>query len=123
MQVLGMAIAVVGALGILVVGIGYTALPRAMATSFGLPVIPAPEATAWLRLKGIRDLATGVVAGVLIILAAPTVVGAALLAFAIVPAGDALTVVRAKGSSGAAFGIHGATAAVMVAGGVALTLA
>lgn len=117
-----MGIAVVGALGILTIGLLYLVMPRAMATSFGLPSIPAAEATAWLRLKGIRDLTTGIVAGLLIAIASPVVVGAVVLAFAIVPTGDALTVLRAKGSVGAALGIHGATAAVMVCGGLLLVL-
>ncbi|MGC0143388.1 DUF4267 domain-containing protein [Pseudactinotalea sp. Z1732] len=72
--------------------------------------------------EGVRDLATGVVAGVLIFLASPVVVGAAMLALAIVPASDALVVLRGAGSTSTALGMHGATAAVMVLGGLLLVL-
>ncbi|WP_268246793.1 DUF4267 domain-containing protein [Amycolatopsis oliviviridis] len=41
-------------------------------------------------------------------------VGWALLALAFIPVGDMLIVLTHNGSPGAAFGIHGATAAVMV---------
>lgn len=119
---LGMAIAVAGALGIFTVGALYLLVPRRMASSFGLPHIPPAEATAWLHLKGIRDLATGIVAAVLIAIASPVMVGTVVLVFAIVPVGDALTVMRARGSTAAALGIHGSTAAVMVLGGLLLVL-
>lgn len=118
----GTTIAILGGAGIAVIGMLYLLRPRAMATSFGLPTIPPAEATAWLRLKGIRDLASGVVAAVLLIWASPEVLGIALLAFAIVPSGDALTVLRARGNITAALGVHGATAAVMVLGGLLLVL-
>ncbi|MGH7366912.1 MAG: DUF4267 domain-containing protein [Candidatus Rokuibacteriota bacterium] len=103
-------------LGILIVGVLYLLRPRTMAASFGLPVLPSRDATAWLRLKGIRDLATGVVAGVLIATASSGVLGGALAAFAIIPIGDALTILRANGERMAAFAIHGLTAAIMLTG-------
>lgn len=120
LQSTGTAIATVAGAGIFVVGALYLLMPRRMAGNFGLPVVPQEDATEWLRLKGIRDLATGIVAGVLILSAAPQVLGAAMAAFAVIPIGDATTIVRAGGSRAAALGIHGATAIVMLAGSVLL---
>ena|SRR5690625_1446966 len=120
MELAGLMLAALAGLAITAVGILYLVMPRMMAATFGLPVVPHEEATPWLRLKGIRDLATGVVAGTLILAASPTVVGWALLAFTLVPVGDAATVVASRGSAGAAWGIHGTTAAFMLVGVVLL---
>src|SRR5699024_6305744 len=98
----------------------YLVKPRMIAATFGLPSLPAVEATPWLRLKGVRDLTTGVVAVVLLLTAPPTVIGWALLTFALVPLGDAATVIASHGKASAAWGIHGSTAAVMVVGALVL---
>lgn len=120
METTGVLIAAVAGLAIAVIGVLYLVRPRAMATVFGLPVLPHEDATPWLRVKGVRDLTTGVVAGVLLLLAPPTVIGWVLLAFAIIPAGDAATVLVARGDAKAAWGIHGTTAAIMIIGATLL---
>lgn len=63
METTGIVIAALAGLSIAVIGILYIARPRATAEAFGLPVLPQEAATPWLRLKGVRDLATGLVAG------------------------------------------------------------
>ncbi len=123
MLFIGMTIAATAGLGILVVGFLYLAIPGAMAANFGLPIVPHPEATPWLRLKGVRDVATGVAAFVLILVADPQILAAVLLAFAIVPLGDAATILIAKGSRSAALLIHGTTAVLMLLGAGALLMA
>lgn len=80
------------------------------------------EATSWLQVKGVRDSATGVAAFALLVTAPPDTIAWALLTFSIIPAGDALTVLRSGGSGKAALGIHGYTAALMLVGAVALWL-
>ncbi len=122
MLITGMTIAALAGLAILAVGVLYLVIPHAMAASFGLPNVPAPDATPWLRLKGIRDLATGVTAFVLLVFAERPVLAAALLAFTIVPLGDAMTILGAGGSRQAALSIHGSTAALMLIGAGALLL-
>src|SRR5699024_8770989 len=87
---------------------------------FGLPALPPEEATPWLRLKGIRDLTTGIVAVTLLLLAPPTVVGWILLAYAIIPVGDAAIVLAARGDAKAAWDIHVATAVIMIIGAIFL---
>lgn len=120
MTTAGLIIAGLAGLGILVIGLGYLARPRAMAGTFGLPTLPQTEATAWLRLKGIRDATCGVVAAVLLLTAPAGVIGWAVLAFAIIPVGDAVTILRARGAAGAAWGIHVPTAALMLVGAALL---
>ena len=83
--------------------------------SFGLPL---PESDAniawWLRLKGVRDIAAGL--GLLAFMAwgTPQGVGIILLVEAIIPVGDMLFILAAKGSTKSAFGMHGLTAVLMV---------
>src|SRR5699024_1778690 len=67
-----------------------------------------------------RDPTTGIVAVALLLLAPPTVVGWILLAYAIIPVGDAAIVLAARGDAKAAWGIHGATAVIMVIGAIFL---
>lgn len=120
METMGLVIAALAGLAIAAIGVLYLVRPRMMATVFGLPALPHEDATPWLRLKGIRDLTTGVVAGVLLLLAPPTVIGWILLAFAIIPVGDAAIVLAARGDTKAAWGIHGTTAAIMTVGAILL---
>src|SRR5699024_607870 len=83
MGTIGLVIAALAGVMIAVIGVLFLARPRTIAMTFGLPALPPEEATPWLRLKGIRDLTTGIVAGTLLLLAPPTVVGWILLAYAI----------------------------------------
>ncbi|WP_016699588.1 DUF4267 domain-containing protein [Actinoalloteichus spitiensis] len=110
----GVTIAVLSGLAILTIGALYLLAPQRTAASFGLPSIPAGRDVAWLRVKGVRDLATGVVACALLLTAPTTTLGWAVAAFSIVPAGDAVTVLRSDGRRSAAYGIHGATAVLML---------
>src|SRR5699024_9615604 len=120
MGTIGLVIAALAGLMLAVIGILFLARPRAIATTFGLPILPLEEATPWLRLKGIRDLAAGVVAVGLLLLTLPPVIGWILLAYAIIPVGDAAIVLAARGDAKAAWGIHGATAAIMFVGAILL---
>lgn len=121
METAGLVTAAAAGVAIAMVGILYLLNPRVMAATFGLPTLPQEGATAWLRLKGVRDLATGLVAGTLLLTAPPTVTGWVLLAFTLIPLGDAAIILSARGNARAAWGIHGTTAAVMLVG-VALLL-
>ncbi|HLT83069.1 MAG TPA: DUF4267 domain-containing protein [Phototrophicaceae bacterium] len=120
MTAAGLVISGVAGLGILVVGVCYLLVPRAMAATFGLPAVPPEDATPWLRLKGVRDLTTGVVAGVLLLTATPTVIGWVLLTFTLIPLGDAATIIRSAGDVRVAWTVHGATAALMLIGAALL---
>jgi hypothetical protein len=111
------------AFGIIAIGTQYVARPLAMMRSFGLP-LPGNDAAiaAWLRLKGVRDIASGLVVLAFMIWGAPGAVGMILLVEAIIPVGDMLVILAAKGSTRSAFGIHGLTAVVMVVAAVPLMM-
>ncbi|WP_432941852.1 DUF4267 domain-containing protein [Kribbella sp. CA-253562] len=111
-------------LGIIVIGARAFHTPQA-AVGFGIPGTPAEDRTfqAWLSVKAVRDIASGLFVFVLIAAATPSVLGWFMLAAAAIPAGDALIVLRSKGPKATAYGVHGATAAVMVAIGVLLLIA
>jgi hypothetical protein len=69
---------------------------------------------AYLSAKGIRDIASGLFAAILIAYGSAHPLGWFMLAAAIIPIGDAAIVLRRGGSRAVAFGIHGSTAAAML---------
>jgi len=110
-------------IGIIAIGTRFLLAPRPSAAGFGVAVGPdAGPASAYLAVKGVRDIASGLVAFALIAAATPAVLGWFMLAAASIPVGDALIVLRYQGPKAAAYGIHGATAVVMpVIAGLLLT--
>jgi len=115
------AIALLAALGIIAIGGTYLWNPGAATPSFGLPL---PEAGAniawWLRLKGVRDIVSGLVVLALMVWGGPRTLGLVLLIEAIIPVGDMSLILAAKGSTGRALGMHGLTAALMVLAAIPL---
>ena len=106
---------------IFVIGSFYLVSPERVTPSFGLKLpSPDPNTRAWLRLKGIRDLASGLVVVSLLLFAGKHVAGIALLAFSVIAFGDMTIVLSSGGSRSAAFSIHGLTCAVMIAAGLVL---
>jgi hypothetical protein len=107
--------------GIIVLGAMYLTAPRAATLSFGLPL---PEAGAnvawWLRLKGVRDIVSGLVVIALLVWGGLPLLGTILLIEALIPLGDMSLILVAKGSTARALGIHGVTAALMIAAGALL---
>jgi len=110
---LGMALLV--ALAIIAIGTQYVASPTTATRSFGLPL---PEDGAniawWLRLKGVRDIVSGLAVLAFMAWGGPREVGIILLVEAFIPVGDMLLILAAKGSAKSTFGIHGLTAVLMV---------
>lgn len=118
MHWLALGIALLVALGIIAIGTQYIVTPTTATHSFGLPL---PEKGAnipwWLRLKGVRDIATGLTVLVFMAWGTPGGVGMILLVFAVIPIGDMLVILAAKGSTKLAFGMHGLTAMFMILAG------
>ncbi|RWY84582.1 DUF4267 domain-containing protein [Rhizobium leguminosarum] len=103
------------ALAIIAIGTGYIASPTTMMRSFGLPVPEdGPNVAWWLRLKGVRDIVAGLLVLAFMMWGSQREVGMVLLIEAMIPAGDMLLILAAKGSTKSAFGIHGLTAVIMV---------
>ena len=109
--------------GIIVIGLREIWVPQA-AVGFGIPGTPAddPVFHAWLSVKAVRDIAAGLFVFVLLVGATSHLLGWFLLAAAVIPAGDALIVLRSGGPKAIAYGVHAATAAVMLVTGVLLFL-
>ena len=107
--------ALIGA-GIIFIGAREIRAPQG-AAGFGIPGTPTGDANfrAWLSVKAVRDIASGVFVFVLLAGATPHLLGWFMLAAAGIPLGDALIVRRNNGPKSAVFGIHGATAATMLA--------
>jgi len=116
-------VALLVAIGIIAVGILYLVNPRAATKSFGLPL---PEEGAnvawWLRLKGSRDVVSGLVVLALMAWGTPQTVGIVLLIEATIPVGDMSLILAAKGSTKRAFGIHGLTAVLMILAAIPLIM-
>jgi hypothetical protein len=123
MHLLALAVALLVAFGIIAIGILYLSNPRMMSRSFGLP---PPEdganITWWLRLKGVRDIASGLVVLAFMMWGGPQAVGIVLLVEALIPVGDMSLILAAKGSRQTAFGVHGVTAAAMILAGIVLVM-
>lgn len=108
-------LAAVPAIAIIVIGSQYVFRPSVAVQSFGLPLPESRDGTApWLRLKGVRDLASGTAVLAIMGWGNARCVGILLLALALIPVGDMLTILAANGSTRTAFGVHGLTALAMV---------
>jgi len=115
------AVAWLAALGIIAIGFMYLTNPRAATQSFGLPLPEqGPNIAWWLRLKGVRDVVSGLVVLALMAWGGPRMLGLVLLIEAIIPVGDMSLILAAKGSTGRALGVHGLTAALMILAAIPL---
>ena len=116
-----LSVAALLAAGIIIIGSLYIASPEKMTGNFGLK-LPSPDAAtrAWLRLKGIRDIVSGLLVLALMLTTDARTVGIALLVESLTAFGDMSNVLGSGGSKQAAFSIHGVTFAVMVVAGLFL---
>ena len=111
------------AFAIIAIGVSYVVSPTTATRSFGLPLPENGTNIAWwLRLKGVRDIVAGLAVLAFMMWGAPSGVGLILLVEAIIPVGDMLLILAAKGSTKSAFGIHGLTAVLMVLAAMPLTI-
>jgi hypothetical protein len=109
------------AVGIIVIGCFYLVSPERMTGTFGLkPPASDADTRAWLRLKGIRDAAAGLLVLALMLTADSRSLGIALLALAVIPFGDMSNILGSGGSKSKAFSVHGVTCAVMLVVGLLL---
>jgi len=116
-----LALAALIAAVVVAIGCFYLAAPGRISGSFGLrPPASDADTRAWLRLKGIRDLASGLVVLTMMLTADSRLVGIALLVFAIVPFGDMSIILGSGGRKATALSVHGVTCAVMLVVGLLL---
>src|ERR1700722_9612643 len=106
---------------IIVIGCFYLASPQRVVGSFGLkPPASDADTRAWLRLKGIRDVAAGLAVLTLMLATDSRTVGIILLVFAVIPFGDMCNILGSGGRKVTAFSVHGVTCAVMLSTGILL---
>ncbi|OBG72345.1 hypothetical protein A5714_13990 [Mycobacterium sp. E2462] len=112
---IGYVLAGLLAAAIIAIGTRFLAAPRAAAAGYGvLPDIDQPGVRAYLSVKGIRDITTGLFVIVLLSAHATHLAGWVMLAATLIPIVDATIVLRNGGAKSIAYGVHGATAAVML---------
>jgi hypothetical protein len=103
-------------LGITAVGTRFLVSPAKAAAAYGISVgKDVSRADPYLSTKGVRDVASGLMTFVLMAAREPHVLAGFLLAATVIPVGDATIVLRRGGQKSTAYGVHGATAAAMVA--------
>ncbi|MFE7559165.1 DUF4267 domain-containing protein [Kitasatospora sp. NPDC057500] len=102
-------------------GTSFVVSPESVAPGYGLPSWPSGDGGGFLVLKGIRDVAGGLVLAALLLAGQRRALAGVLLVEALIPFADMATVLVHHGSTAAAFGVHGLTAVAMVVTGL-LTL-
>jgi hypothetical protein len=112
---IGYVLAGILAAAIIFLGARFLVAPRVAATGYGVPAdVDQPGTRAYLSVKGVRDIASGLFVIIAMIAGATHVLGWIILAATIIPLGDAIIVLRSGGAKSIAYGVHGATAAVML---------
>jgi hypothetical protein len=113
------------AVGIVFIGSRFLWNPTAASRDFGIPNPPSPSTgfTAWLAVKGTRDIVSGLFVFLLMANGSPRLLGEFMLVASLIALGDMVTVLRSGGSRTAAFGIHGLTALAIIAAGASLIAA
>ncbi|MEV6275657.1 DUF4267 domain-containing protein [Nocardia sp. NPDC051832] len=98
---------------IMFIGVRFLVVPQAAASGYGVPAKPDGDA-AYLTIKGVRDFTSGVIGLALLAFADAHAVGWYMLAVALTPLADTVVVLRHGGTKAAAFGIHFATAVIVL---------
>ena len=119
MHLTAILVAVIGCAAIIVIGCRFLLTPAPATLAFG---VATDNVRALTGIKGARDITSGVVLLVVWAAAGSTPLGWALLAAAITPIADALIVLTNRGKLSTALGVHGLTAALLIAAGLVLAL-
>ena len=113
--IIGYTLAGLLAAGIIFIGARFIVAPRVAAAGYGVqPDLSQKAAGAYLSVKGLRDIASGLIVFALMAAGATHPLGWMILAATIIPLADATIVLRNGGSKSIAWGVHGVTAAVML---------
>jgi hypothetical protein len=120
MRLAALLIGLIACAGIIVLGIRFFVQPHQATLDFG---VAAEKLRALTEIKGARDITSGVVLLVVLTSAGRATFGWALVAAAITPTTDALIVLTNGGKLAKALSLHGLTAALLIAAGLALALA
>ena len=112
------------AAAILFLGARFWLAPATASAAFGIADSPPASTgfTAWLSVKGTRDIASGLFVILLVTNGSPRLLGEFMLVASLIAFGDMATVLRSGGSRGLAYGMHGLTGLVIVATGACLII-
>ncbi|OBI86846.1 DUF4267 domain-containing protein [Mycobacterium asiaticum] len=103
------------AAAIVFIGARFIVAPRVAAAGYGvLPDLDQPGVRAYLSVKGVRDIASGLFVVILIVAGATQLLGWIILAATVIPVADTVIVLSHGGSKAVAWTVHGSTAAVML---------
>ncbi len=119
MHVAALMFAILASVAIIALGIRFFLQPRQATLDYG---VAADDVRALTEIKGIRDITSGVVVLVVWAAADRTTLGWVLVAASLTAIGDAMIVLSNGGKRSTALGIHGLTAALLVAAGLELAL-
>lgn len=101
--------------GIIFIGARFIVAPRVAAAGYGVqPDLSQRSVGAYLSVKGVRDVASGLVVFSLMAAGATHPLGWMILAATVIPIADAIIVLAYGGARSIAFGVHGLTAVVML---------
>jgi hypothetical protein len=101
--------------GIIFIGARFLVAPRVAAAGYGVqPDLGQRSAGAYLSVKGVRDIASGLIVFALMAAGATHPLGWMMLAATIIPLADAIIVLGHGGPKSIAYGVHGLTAVVML---------
>lgn len=115
MTTIGYVLAGLIAAAIIFIGARFLIAPRIAAAGYGVPADPdQPSVVAYLRVKGIRDIASGLFVVILMIAGTPHLLGWIVLAATIIPVADAVIVAVDGGPRAISLGVHCSTAVVML---------
>jgi len=112
---IGYALAGLIGVGIVFIGARFILAPRAAAAGYGVQLdLGQRSVGAYLSVKGVRDIASGLFVFILMAAGATHLLGWVILAATIIPLADATIVLGHGGSRSIAWGVHGLTAAIML---------
>jgi hypothetical protein len=115
MTAVAYALAGLIAAAIIFIGARFLVAPRVAAAGYGVqPDLGQPSVGAFMSVKGVRDIASGLFVVILMAAGETQLLGWMLLAATIIPIADAIIVLRDGGAKSVAYGVHGATAVVML---------
>jgi hypothetical protein len=112
-------LAIVLDLFVLFIGVRFLLAPQASAAGYGVPARKDGD-PAYLTVKGLRDSCYGILGLALLAFAGAHAEAWFMLVVAIAPLGDTAIVLRHGGTKATAFGIHFATAVVVLISAVLL---
>ncbi|MGA4539306.1 DUF4267 domain-containing protein [Uniformispora flossi] len=117
-KTLNTVLATATALFALYLGLSFILAPETSTQGVGLPKWPGGGGDGYLVMKGTRELAMGLVVGILLVTGHRRALGWVLLMEAVAPFGDMINVLAHHGSLAAGLGIHGLTAVLITGTGL-----